>query len=484
MNNAEHYNLGEALEQFAIIDGDVTLTYAELAVVVAEASTRLREHGIGPGERVGVMLPTDWRYLVLILALLHERAVACFLNLALPPTALAAQLEQVNSTKLIATSDHDLPNITLLDPSSLIVHPSSFHRSNVPTLQPSTFDQPATIIFTSGSVGRPKAVLHTWGNHYFNALGSGANIPYGSGDRWLLSLPLFHVSGLSAWVRTIVGGATVVIPQQRHELAATITEHGITHVSLVSTQLIRLFASDDGRQALQQLKAILLGGSAMSRAVLNEAYALDLPIHTSYGLTEMGAQVATTPRDVPIEKRYTSGRVLPYRELRIDAGGQIWVRGRTRFAGYVEGSDLRKPFDAGGWYATGDVGWLDDDGYLHVQGRKDNMFISGGENIQPEEIEAALLQLQGIEQAMVVPVPDAEWGMRPMAFVKAQNVSEEQIITFLQQRLPRFKIPRTFLPWPAHLAATGIKVSRKQMQQLGLHLVGTDGTNSTPTASE
>jgi O-succinylbenzoic acid--CoA ligase len=265
-----------------------------------------------------------------------------------------------------------------------------------------------------------------------------------------------------------VGGATVVIPQQRRNLAATITDHGITHVSLVSTQLIRLLHDEQGRNALQQLKAILLGGSAMPRAALDEVYTLDLPIHISYGLTEMGSQVATTPRGVPADKRSTSGRVLPFRELKIGTDAQIMVRGETRFAGYVEGFDLRQPFDADGWYATGDLGWLDADGYLHVQGRKDNMFISGGENIQPEEIEAVLLQMNGIEQAMVVPMPDAEFGFRPGAFVKTHNVAHEQIVAFLAGRLPRFKIPRTFLPWPEQIATAGIKVSRKQMQRLAL----------------
>ncbi len=455
-----------APHQPAIIDGDTTLTYADLAVAIEHSAAHLREHGIVPDERVGVLLPPTWRTLVLILALLRHRAVVALLNTALPPTAIEAQLQQINSTKLITTTDVQLQQVEVLQSPifnfQFAVQPSAF------SLQPLAFDTPATIIFTSGSVGRPKAVLHTWGNHYFNALGSAANIPYGSGDRWLLSLPLFHVSGLSILVRTIVGGATVVIPAQRPDLATTITEYGITHVSLVSTQLIRLLNDERGRNALRQLKAIVLGGSAMPRATLAEAYALDLPIHISYGLTEMGSQVATTPREVPTNKRYTSGRVLPYRELKIDNDGQICVRGETRFAGYVEGTQLRQPFDAGGWYATGDLGQIDGDGYLHVQGRKDNMFISGGENIQPEEIEAVLLQLPGIEQAMVVPVPDAEFGVRPAAFVKAQNVSEEQIVAFLQQRLPRFKIPRAFFPWPDQLAVQGIKVSRKQMQQLAL----------------
>jgi len=456
-----------APHQLVIIDGDTTLTYAELTPLVENMAARLRDHDVVAGERVGVLLPPDWRTLVLILALLHERAIAALLNTALPPAAIAAQLQQIQSTKLITTTGLQLEQIDVLDLSifnlqSSTVQPSAF------SLQPSAFDQPATIIWTSGSVGRPKAVLHTWGNHYFNALGSAANIPYGPGDRWLLSLPLFHVSGLSILVRTIVGGATVVIPAQRHDLATTITTHSITHVSLVSTQLIRLLQDEQGRNALQQLKAILLGGSAMPRAALDEAYALGLPIHISYGLTEMGSQVATTPRTVPADKRYTSGRVLPHRELQIDNDGQILVRGETRFAGYVEGGDLYQPFDDAGWYATGDLGFLAADGYLHVQGRKDNMFISGGENIQPEEIEAVLLQLAGVEQAMVVPVPDAEFGFRPVAFVEANDVAHEEIVAFLADRLPRFKLPRTFLTWPEQRTVSGIKVSRKQMQQVAL----------------
>jgi len=464
-----------APSQPAIIDGDTTLTYVDLHGAVAGAAAQLHAHGIGAGERVGVLLPPTWHTLVLILALLRQRAVAALLNTALPPAALEAQLQQINSTKLITMTDVQLKQIDALGLS--IFNLQSFNlrffslQPSAFSLQPSAFDQPATIIWTSGSVGRPKAVLHTRGNHYFNAIGSAANIPYGSGDRWLLSLPLFHVSGLSILVRTIIGGATVVVPAQRNDLATTIIDHDITHVSLVSTQLIRLLHDEQGRNGLRQLKAILLGGSAMPRAALDEAYSLGLPIHISYGLTEMGSQVATTPRDVPAEKRYTSGRVLPHRELKIDSDGQILVRGETRFAGYVEGTDLRQPFDADGWYATGDLGQIDAEGYLCVAGRKDNMFISGGENIQPEEIEAVLLQLGSIEQAMVVPVPDAEFGFRPAAFVKAQNVSEEQIVAFLQQRLPHFKIPRAFFPWPGQLAVQGIKVSRKQMQQMALELV-------------
>jgi O-succinylbenzoic acid--CoA ligase len=460
----------------AIIDGDTTLTHQELHAAVASAAAQLREHGITADERVGLCLAPDWRYLVLILALIHERAVACPLNTYLPPEAIAAYLGQIQSTKLIAAPSAagaaKLHHMDVIDPSSFIVHhsslttpPSSFivHRSSFPQ------DQPATIVFTSGSVGRPKAVLHTFGNHRFNALGSHANIPFGPGDRWLLSLPLYHVSGLSILFRMLVGSATVVLPPQRSDTAGAILEHGITHASLVSTQLIRLLSSENGQQALRQLKAILLGGSAMPHATLNKAYAFGLPIHTSYGLTEMASQVTTTPPNVPHSKRFTAGKLLPYRQIKIADDGQILVRGETRFTGYVDGAMLLQPFDGDGWYPTGDLGMLDEDGYLTVIGRKDNMFISGGENIQPEEIEAALLQIDGIEQALVVPVPNAEFGFRPVAFVKtARTMDEANIVALLAERLPRFKLPVALYPWPEQPSASGIKASRAQFRQLTL----------------
>ena len=135
------------------------------------------------------------------------------------------------------------------------------------------------------------------------------------------------------------------------------------------------------------------------------------------------------------------------------------MRGRTRFAGYVEGHRLQRPFDDGGWFHTGDLGAVDDEGFLHVLGRTDHRFISGGENIQPEEIEQALCRIEGVRRAVVVPVTDAEFGQRPVAFVEG-NTPPDVLVRRLRAVLPGFKVPDALYPWPDALPARSFKVDR------------------------
>jgi o-succinylbenzoate---CoA ligase len=231
---------------------------------------------------------------------------------------------------------------------------------------------------------------------------------------------------------------------------------GATHVSLVSTQLLRLLRESD--PAPGGLKAILLGGGPVPISLVDEAAARGLPIHTSYGLTEMASQVTATPPGASREALRTSGRPLPYRELSISDSGDILVKGETLFAGYVEGDSIDPASDTDGWFHTGDLGELDADGYLRVRGRKDYLFISGGENVQPEEIEEALCRIEGVEEAVVVPVPDAEFGARPVAFVRTAGVEPGDLARALEPVLPRFKIPAAFHGWPE--VAGGMKVDR------------------------
>jgi O-succinylbenzoic acid--CoA ligase len=155
---------------------------------------------------------------------------------------------------------------------------------------------------------------------------------------------------------------------------------------------------------------------------------------------------------------------LPYRQLCISCAGEILVKGEVLFKGYVNGQRLNLPLTDDGWFATGDMGQLDAQSSLSVTGRRDNMFISGGENIQPEEIEKFLLGIKGVAQAVVVPKADGEFGHRPIAFIKydGEALSREYMVNCLQANLPRFKIPTAFYPWPQELISRGIKVSRQE----------------------
>ena len=211
----------------------------------------------------------------------------------------------------------------------------------------------------------------------------------------------------------------------------------------------------------------------MPAQLIRHAVALNLPIHTSYGLTEMASQVTTTRRNDPPEVLFSSGQLLRYRSLRVGPGDELLVSGETRFAGYVENEEIVKPFDARGWFATGDVGKIDADGNLTVLGRRDTMFISGGENIYPEEIEKALYQIAGIEQAVVVPVTHPEYGFRPVAFVslsRKSGITPADLREKLRDQLPGFKIPNRIFDSAELSLAADLKPDRLRLQKLAKKL--------------
>ena len=363
---------------------------------------------------------------------------------------------------------------------------TSENYSSFSSLQSIDPDAWGTIVFTSGSTGSAKAVVHSLANHFYSALGANQLMPLNPGDRWLISLPLYHVGGLAIFFRTLLSGATMVVPSEKLTLAETLTNKKISHLSLVPTQLQRLLQSSDGIDSLLQLKLILLGGSPIPETLLDQSEELGLNINTTYGSTEMASQVATGKKD--------NHRILPFREVRIssekDACPEIEVRGKTRFLGYLYESGLSQPFDKNGWFKTGDIGALDVNptkikkfqpenynvGYrktlndqsdivhtLTVLGRKDNMFISGGENIHPEEIERVMYESGMLDEAIVVPVKDVEFGKRPVAFVQyKKSANETELVQFLKQQLISFKVPDLLLPWPEE-TEPGLKPRREKL---------------------
>jgi o-succinylbenzoate---CoA ligase len=426
-------------------------TYEELDRMVSVAALRLG--GLEQGSRVALYLPKDERYVALVLALIRAGHVACPVSDRLPLRGVAQLLERAACSALIS-EDEEL--LKTAGAGLLRLAPETLLREGEQRAGPADVPQerPATIIFTSGSTGAPKAALHTFGNHYYSALGSNANIALRPGDRWIHSLPLYHVGGLSILFRCLLAGATVALPQPGTSPGESISRLGATHVSLVATQLSRLLRESTH---LGGLEAVLLGGGPVPSTLVDEALARGLPLYTSYGLTEMASQVTTTPPGASLEELRTAGRVLPHREISISESGEILVRGETLFAGYAEGLD--RPVDAEGWFRTRDLGELDESGYLRVGGRVDNLFISGGENVQPEEVEEALCRLEGVEEAVVVPVPDEEFGARPVAFVRINDAQPRDLAMELEPDLPRFKIPISFHPWPEE-ARQGMKADR------------------------
>ena len=318
----------------AIVGAGGALTYGELDHWVTAVALNFDDLGLGAGARVGLYLPKDELYIVLLLALIRAGCVACPLSTRTPRLGVATLLKKAACLALI--SDQDLPEavdagVPKLRPKALVENISTGRdrqRSSDPLHL--LLDRHATVVFTSGSTGAPKGALHTFGNHYFSARGSNANIALDPQDRWLHSLPLYHVGGISIVFRCLLAGASVALPEQEALLGEAIARSGATHVSLVSTQLLRLLR-EEGLDP-SGLKAVLLGGGPTPGSLLEEALASKLPIHTSYGLTEMASQVTAAPSGASSEELRTSGRTLRHRELSILEDGEILERGVTLFA--------------------------------------------------------------------------------------------------------------------------------------------------------
>lgn len=355
-----------------------------------------------PNDKIAFFARTDPATIFLFFALWKLGKIACPLNPKEPsPETCAKKLGALFWTPRLAA------------PRS----PTAWHWRET---------QIATHLFTSGTGAAPKIAIHTLGNHLYSALGSQEVIPLGPGSRWLASLPLFHIGGIAILFRTYLARAAIVLPP---------LFEAATHISLVPTQLRRLLR--DGTD-LRHLECLLLGG-----APLPETLPAHLPIFPTYGMTEMSSQIATC------------GHVLKYREVKIGNNQEIFVRGETLFHGYAG----EPPLDRTAWFPTGDYGTWDANGALHISGRRDDLIISGGKNIQPAEIETHLLALPGILDAVVVGLPDPEFGMRPVVFLNPV-VPLEEICRLLAATLPRYKLPVRVFPLPEE--GTTFKGGRRQ----------------------
>ncbi len=293
----------------------------------------------------------------------------------------------------------------------------------------------ATVLFTSGSTGAPKAIVHTVENHLHAAAGACARVPFGPGHRWLLSLPLSHIGGAGIVMRALVGGGTLAAPGPGRSWLDGVRAARPTHLSLVAAQLRTLL--DEGWPVPGP---VLVGGGPVPGALLDEAAAQGLDARPTWGMTETCAQVCTGwAGDV-----VGAGPPLPGREVRV-RGGRLMVRGPMLAPVRVGPDGAEAVADAQGWFDTGDLGHIDAQGRVHITGRADARFVSGGENISPEEVERVLLQR--VARACVVDVPDVRWGARPVAFVSPYVPREAWTARFAEQ-LPRYMWPDEVWPFP------------------------------------
>lgn len=432
----------------ALIYKDKYFTFKEVEQGVNNIYFNLLRNGVKKGDYVSIRGENSPTYIMAIVALWRIGAIMYPVNLRMTESSIKKELKNIKCrlnidvSRLENLKNGPLTKFAEIDCKSVI-----------------------TAMSTSGSSGSPKVAALTFGNHYFNAALSNEITKFSLGDKWLMSLPLYHVSGFSLIFRSLLSRGTIVICDKSDKLARLINKYKITHASFVPVQVLRLLK--EGAD-FKDMKAVLIGGGPIPDKIIKIAKERSLPFYITYGLTEMASQVATSGVNHIDSCDEPGVEILKCAKIKIAPGGEILLKGDALFSGYVKHGEIIPGIDAAGWFKTGDLGYLDKIGLLHVSGRKDNMFISGGENIFPEEIEKELLNIDFVENAVVVPVENEEFGFLPAAYIKfrkGKRLTSVQIREFLKGRLSSFKIPKKYYEWPAEYNDIGAKIKREFLQK-------------------
>lgn len=433
-----------APDRIALKFGDDIFTWQQLSENIVCLSAGLRQQGVREKQIVVLRSKNTYEALMMYLATLHIGAWILPVNPQLPQSLLSQLLPKLGAV-FIWDNATDKFSLSLRELAFKNVSDDAFSDSAV------AMEEGATLTLTSGSSGLPKAALHKISAHLENASGVLERMSYGHQDCWLLSLPLFHVSGQGIVWRWLLKGGQLSV-QSGESLNEALS--GCTHASLVPTQLIRLLQEP---LLSLTLKEVLLGGAAIPLELTQQAEKKGIRCWCGYGMTEMASTVCAKMTDgLP-----GVGIPLPGREIRL-VDEEIWVRGSGMSQGYWRDGTLVSVQDEEGWFHTRDRGAMEN-GELRIYGRLDNLFFSAGEGIQPENIERILQEHPLISQVFIIPVPDEAFGHRPVAVIDADTVlSLEEVTKWLLNKIPRFQLPVGCYPLPEELKQSGgIKISRK-----------------------
>ena len=437
-------------EKIALVTGYRQLTYAELAAEVTRRAAHLTRRGVKKGDSVALIAANSADWILAAHAIFWAGATLVALHPRSTEDDLANQLATLNPALIISAREYESLDIPTISPGALA---NAETPSKPLTARPLSEDDVLTILFTSGSTGHPKAVPLTVGNHLASARASAERLGCDDDDRWLCCLPLCHIGGLAIVLRSVIYGTAIeLVPRFEPQIIIDrLSDRPVTLASFVPTMLFRLL--DHSADAIEnQLRAVLVGGGPITADQLRDARRLGLPVLPTYGMTEAASQLTTLSLDTGNEHLHTAGTPLDGVELQLrDAdlspvatgdAGAIWVRGPMLTSGYL--NSYNSAF-VDGWYNTGDFGRLDHRGRLLIEHRQSDRIVTGGENVDPLEVEQVLRDSTRVTDVAVVGVDDPEWGQLVAALIVTEDESQH-LIDSLQSRcrteLAHFKAPR------------------------------------------
>jgi fatty-acyl-CoA synthase len=416
----------------------VAIDYAGALTTYADLDERSDElaRDLEPGAVVSTLTGNSPEHVALFFACAKAGAILHPVSWRLAPAEIAFQLDDAGSSRFVVEADY-----RALGDEALRLR----------TRETESHGEPGSggllLIYTSGTTGKPKGALLTHANCFWTNLSFDLATGVSGDDVILACLPQFHCGGWN--VQPLLGwwkGARVVIERQFDARRALqlIEEKRITTMMGVPANYLFMaqdpaFASAD----LSSLRRAVVGGAPMPVPLIEQWRHRGVEIVQGYGLTEAAPNVLCLPTEDAMRKIGSAGKPYPYVEVDVAEGGELLVRGPNVFPGYWRNPGATAETLRDGWLHTGDVVERDEEGYFFIKGRLKEMFISGGENVYPAEVEAVLHEHPHVREAAVVGVPDETWGEAGAAYVALdETVTVDELLAFCRERLARFKVPK------------------------------------------
>ncbi|MCG6910759.1 MAG: long-chain fatty acid--CoA ligase [Deltaproteobacteria bacterium] len=487
-------------EKEAVVDGSRRLSYRQLNQRTDRLAGALTDLGLNYGDRIAMLSLNRLEFIEVIMAAAKLGLILVPLNWRLTAPELAFILEDSRTQTLVFDSEltelagevrESVPLLRvvaigagahagLYDYEALLADRGDKKLS--PEKAPD-LDTPHIIMYTAGTTGRPKGAILTQGASFWNAVNLYTAIDFTSRDRNLVVLPMFHIGGIGLFMLPMlyVGGTAVVQrtfdPEKTFRL---LEEEAISLFFGVPAIFLALIQHPGFRsESFQNLRLVMSGGAPLPVSLVQQYHDAGIALQQGFGMSEAAPSIATLKKELALSKAGSIGRAVFHldarivddnmRELPSGQVGELVIRGPNLMQGYWNRPEATEEAFAGGWFHTGDLARMDPDGDMTIVERKKDMFISGGENVYPAEVENAIYELPQVAENAVVGIADERWGEVGRAFVVLkpdQLLDEKEIGDHLKKRLAKYKIPKqiTFIDQlPRNAAGKVLKtVLRKQ----------------------
>jgi fatty-acyl-CoA synthase len=463
----------------AVVDGERRLTYRQLNRRVNRLARALQGMGLAAGDRLGMLSYNRLEYVEVIMAAAKLGLVVVPLNWRLAAAELAFILGDSQTQTLVF--DPDLAELAAgirgeMELGRLIAvgdDPAQGAEPYEALLAAQSEDEPRTpgevgldsphiIMYTAGTTGKPKGAVLTQEASFYNALNLQLALDFTSADRDLLVLPMFHIGGIGLFTLPMlyVGGTVVVMrafdPAQCLKL---IKQEAITLFFGVPAIFLMLAQHPDfDASGLEAVRVVMSGGAPLPVSLVESYHQAGVILQQGFGMSEAAPSIATLEKDLALSKAGSIGKPVFHLEVKI-AGpggeelprgevGELLLKGPNLMQGYWNRPEATAEAMQGGWFHSGDLARMDSDGDLYIVDRKKDMFISGGENVYPAEVENAIFELPQVAEAAVIGVPDDKWGEVGRAFVAlkpGQRLGEKELLEHLAARMAKYKIPKSVM---------------------------------------